>query len=66
MSATYLFLQVIAAAVGTGYFIYGKKRALYVPLLCGIALCVVPMFIESLALLVIAVGILLLLPWLIK
>jgi hypothetical protein len=42
-----LLLSMIWGSIGVGFFIYGKKQARAVFLLCGILLCVVPYFISS-------------------
>ncbi|MGC4032855.1 MAG: hypothetical protein QM754_14195 [Tepidisphaeraceae bacterium] len=48
MTASWLLLSMFYSTVGLGMFIYGKKAVRFVPLLAGIALMVVPMFIDSL------------------
>jgi hypothetical protein len=58
LSASSLFLGVLFGSVGLGFFIYGRKQRTIVPLLCGLALMVVPYFIPS-ALLLFAVGVVL-------
>ena len=40
-----MIFNLICGSIGTGFFIYGKKQARYLFLLCGIGLCVVPMVI---------------------
>lgn len=52
MNTTLLLLGVFFGSVGLGYFLYGKKQRAVVPLVCGLALMVVPYFISSTALLV--------------
>lgn len=42
-----LLWGMLFGAIGTGYFIYGKKQAMIVPLLCGIALIVYPWFVSG-------------------
>jgi len=54
-----LMLVVVLGAVGSGYFIYGKKQAKLSALLAGIGLCVFPYFIGDFFL-QLAVGVLLL------
>ena len=53
-----LFWGMLFGAIGVGYFIYGKKRAMIVPLVCGIALMVYPWFVSD-AWLTLIVGIVL-------
>jgi hypothetical protein len=38
----------IAGAIGVGYFVYGKKQARTVPMVCGALLIAFPYFIENL------------------
>ncbi|MEQ6289159.1 hypothetical protein ACFPAG_00810 [Vogesella sp. GCM10023246] len=47
MNASLLLWGVVVSSVGFGYFIYGKKQRTLLPLLCGIALMVVPYLIAS-------------------
>lgn len=47
-SGSSLFLAMIWGAIGTGYFIYGKKQSKYVFLMCGIGLMAFPYFISNL------------------
>lgn len=44
---TSLMLSMVWGAIGTGYFIYGRKQSHALFLLCGIGLCVFPLFISS-------------------
>ncbi len=39
--------SVLFGAVGVGYFIYGRKQRRLVPFISGIALMVVPYFIDG-------------------
>ena len=39
--------SMLFGAIGVGYFIYGRKQKRLVPFISGIALMVVPYFIES-------------------
>ncbi len=45
-----MMLSMIWGAIGTGYFIYGKKQARAMFLLCGIGLCVFPMILSGITL----------------
>ncbi|WP_374574324.1 amino acid transport protein [Acinetobacter sp.] len=47
MNATQLFLGVIFSSIGLGYFLYGKKQKMTVPLIAGLVLMIFPYFIES-------------------
>ncbi|THJ24711.1 MAG: hypothetical protein CAF45_004005 [Nitrospira sp. CG24E] len=57
-SISVLLWGLLFGSIGFGFFLYGKKQKAVVPLIAGIALCVVPYFIANVYLLV-AVGILL-------
>lgn len=47
MNATQLFLGVIFSSIGLGYFIYGKKQKMTIPLVCGLGLMFFTYFIDS-------------------
>lgn len=47
MNTTQLLLGVIFSSIGLGYFLYGKKQKMTVPLVCGLVLMIFPYFIES-------------------
>ncbi|WDZ52277.1 amino acid transport protein [Acinetobacter vivianii] len=49
MNATQLFLSVIFSSIGLGYFLYGKKQKMTVPLVCGLVLMLFTYFIDSTA-----------------
>ena len=51
MNTTQLFLGVIFSSIGLGYFLYGKKQKMIIPLTVGLVLMIFPYFIESNALL---------------
>jgi hypothetical protein len=55
LSASALIIGLIAGAVGTGYFIYGKRQQRFAPMLAGVLLGVYPFFTEN-PLLLIAIG----------
>ncbi len=59
-----LLISVLFGAIGTGYFLYGKKQGKPLPLAVGIGLCVYPYFTPNLTLLVIVGIVLTALPWL--
>lgn len=54
MSMTNIVINIVAGLIGTGFFMYGKKRQNYRILGFGVALCVVPYFISNTVLLVAA------------
>jgi len=45
-------LGLLFGSIGFGFFLYGKKQKTIVPLIMGIALCVVPYFIANMYVLV--------------
>ena len=57
-STTVLLWGMLFGAIGFGFFLYGKKQKAVVPIITGIALCVVPYFIANVYILV-GVGVIL-------
>jgi hypothetical protein len=47
MDMTYLFLVLLFSSAGIAFFMYGKKQAALVPLLCGLSLMIYPYFVSS-------------------
>jgi hypothetical protein len=43
-TGTQLFIAIFTGAVGTGYFIYGKKQGKLSAMLSGAGLCIYPYF----------------------
>ena len=66
MSAALLLWGVLFSSVGMGYFIYGKKQNATVPLLCGIALMIIPYFISSFLVMVLLCTALIAVPYFIR
>lgn len=61
-----LLWGVLFGSIGLGYFIYGKKQAALVPLVCGVALMAFPYFVSG-NLLLAGIGIVLTaVPWLLR
>ncbi len=52
MSTASLVWGMLFGAIGAGFFIYGRRQQMFVPLICGIALMVYPWFVTNAALLV--------------
>ena len=50
-----LLWGMLFGAIGVGFFIYGKRQATIMPLVCGIALIVYPWFVSG-ALLTLVIG----------
>jgi hypothetical protein len=67
MSDTVSFVvYVLFGAVGLGYFMYGKRQKMVVPLFCGLGLMGYPYFVSNAALLLVIGCVLLGLPFFIK
>jgi hypothetical protein len=47
MGMATLLWGVVFGAIGMGFFVYGKRQAAPIPLVCGIALMVFPYFISN-------------------
>ena len=66
MSTGLLLWGLLFSSVGMGYFIYGKKQNATVPLLCGIALMIIPYFITSVLVMVLLCAALIAVPYFIR
>lgn len=66
MNPTTLFISIIAGAIGTGYFIYGKRESLAMMMLSGAGLCVYPYFTDNIAALCIIGAILMTIPYFLR
>lgn len=51
MTTATLLWGLLFGSIGLGYFLYGKKQARLVPLLCGLALMIYPYFVPNVYLL---------------
>ena len=65
-STAVLMWGMLFGAIGFGFFFYGKKQKKVVPLITGIALCVVPYFIANVYALVIVGVILMAIPFFVR
>ncbi|MER3546192.1 MAG: hypothetical protein C4338_00800 [Rhodanobacteraceae bacterium] len=66
MSAASLVWAMLFSAVGVGFFIYGKRQSMSVPLLCGLGLMVYPWFVASAVWLVVIGLTLMAIPWFVR
>lgn len=66
METASLLSGVLLGSLGIGYFIYGKRQGRLLALCCGLLLCGMPYFIDSLGLLWLVSIPLLLVPWFIE
>ena len=55
MNTDQLLLGVLFSSIGFGYFLYGKKQKVIIPLVCGLVLMIFPYFIDQ-TLLLIGIG----------
>jgi hypothetical protein len=46
-SESELLWGILFGSVGLGFFVYGKKQTMIVPLVCGLALMVYPYFMQN-------------------
>jgi len=65
-STSVLMWGMMFGSIGLGFFIYGKKQNVIVPLLVGMALMIYPYFIADLTLLVVIGAILMVLPYFLR
>ena len=65
-STAVLIWGMIFGAIGFGFFLYGRKQKAVVPLITGIALCVVPYFIANVYALIMVGVILMAVPFFIR
>ncbi len=63
MDTATLVWGLLFGAIGVGYFVYGKRQAMLVPLVCGLALCVYPWFVSGAWLTLIVGLVLMAIPW---
>lgn len=47
MNASTLWWGLLFGSIGLGFFVYGKKQRVVVPLVCGLALMAFPYFVSS-------------------
>ena len=65
-STAVLLWGLLFGAIGFGFFLYGKKQKAVVPLIAGIALCVVPYFIVNVYILVTVGVVLMAIPFFVR
>jgi hypothetical protein len=61
-----LILGLLFGAVGSGYFVYGRKRSNFIALFAGLALCVFPYLVPNGWLMLIIGAVLLVIPFLMR
>ena len=65
-STAVILWGLLFGSIGFGFFIYGKKQKAVVPLITGIALCVVPYFIANVYALVVVGVFLMAIPFFVR
>lgn len=65
-STAVLMWGLLFGAIGTGFFIYGRKQKAVVPLCVGIALCVFPYFVANVYALVLIGVVLMAIPYFVR
>ena len=63
MNTTSLFLSFLFGVFGLAYFVYGKKQANWVAMMCGAGLCLFPYFVSAIWLMVVVGVVLLVAPF---
>jgi hypothetical protein len=58
MNTSSLLWGVLFGSIGLGFFVYGRRQKVVVPLACGVALMIFPYFVSNTVLLV-AIGVVL-------
>lgn len=66
MDTATLVWGMVFGSIGVGYFIYGKRQAALVPLVCGLGLIVFPYFFSSAWALVLVGLVLMAIPWFLR
>ena len=61
-----LFWGIMFGAVGSGFFIYGKKQSAFVPLGVGVVLCILPYLITNIYLMLPVGFVLMIVPYFFK
>jgi len=58
MNEYWLLWGVVFGSIGLGFFVYGRRQRAVVPLICGVALVILPYLVSS-TLLLVAIGVVL-------
>ena len=66
MTTSILLLGVLFGAVGVGYVMYARKQKAPLPLVCGVALMVIPCFLGNAVVLFVVCTALAVLPWVVR
>lgn len=66
MSTSTLLWGLLFGSVGFGFFLYGRRQKVAVPLVCGLALMVFPYFVSDTVALVAIGGALIAIPYFVR
>jgi hypothetical protein len=66
MNTSILMWGVIFGSIGFGFFLYGKKQKVFIPIISGVGLMVIPYLISNVLPLVSAAVVLMILPFVVK
>jgi hypothetical protein len=61
-----LLWGLLFGSIGLGFFVYGRRQKVVVPLLCGLALMIFPYFVANTVLLVIVGVVLMAIPYFLR
>ena len=66
MTTSILLLGVLFGTVGVGYVMYARKQKAPLPLVCGVALMVMPYFLSNALVLFLLCAVVAVLPWVVR
>jgi hypothetical protein len=66
MNTSSLLWGVLFGSIGLGFFVYGRRQKVVVPLVCGVALMIFPYFVSNSLLLVTLGVVLIAIPYFIR
>jgi hypothetical protein len=66
MNTSSLVWGVLFGSIGLGFFVYGRRQKVVVPLVCGVALMIFPYFVSNTVLLVTLGVVLIAVPYFIR
>jgi hypothetical protein len=66
MNTSSLLWGLLFGSIGLGFFVYGRRQKVVVPLVCGVALMIFPYFVSNTVLLVTLGVVLIAIPYFIR
>jgi len=66
LNEAWLLWGLLFGSVGLGFFLYGKKQRVVVPLVCGLVLMIFPYFVSNTILLVVIGVVLIAIPYFVR